>query len=78
MATHTRTTFDVAAFFAAVDEKRQREGLSWRALCGQLGYQSTNLGTRLAAGRHVSAEQLCRLLLWLGRTDIREFVRGGP
>lgn len=56
---------DLAAFYAALDRKRQAEGLSWRGLGRALGIPASTF-TRLARGRGPDVDGFAVLLHWLG------------
>lgn len=53
--------FDSAAFFAAMDERRQREGLSWPGLAKVIWEQSRELNERLDWYHPVSPDTLRHL-----------------
>ena len=59
------TTVDVAALYAALDQKRRAEGLSWRevALALQL---SPSTFTRMAQGHRPDVDTFATRLRWLG------------
>src|SRR5262249_846448 len=59
------TTVDVDALYAALDAKRQKEGLSWRELAGSLEISPSTL-TRMAQGRRPDVDAFATLLRWLG------------
>jgi transcriptional regulator with XRE-family HTH domain len=59
------TTIDVVAFYAALDAKRQAEGLSWRELARHLGISPSTL-TRMAQGKRPDVDTFASLLRWLG------------
>jgi transcriptional regulator with XRE-family HTH domain len=59
------TTVDVIALYAALDAKRQKEGLSWRELAGDLKISPSTL-TRMAQGRRPDVDAFATLLRWLG------------
>ena len=59
------TTIDIAAFYAALDTKRQQEGLSWRELAHRLEISPSTL-TRMAQGRRPDVDTFATLLRWLG------------
>ncbi len=72
--------FDVAAFFAAVDDRRRREGLSWSKLAAQIWEMSADLNARradhpIAAStistmgrrRAISCQHALFVLRWLGQ-----------
>ena len=60
-----KASVDVAAFYAALDRKRQDEGLSWRALGRALGVPASTF-TRLARGGGPDVDAFAVLLHWLG------------
>jgi transcriptional regulator with XRE-family HTH domain len=59
------TTVDVAALYAALDQKRQAEDLSWRELAARLGLSASTF-TRLAQGHRPDVDAFATLLRWLG------------
>jgi hypothetical protein len=58
--------FDTRAFYAALDEERQRRGLDWTALAGTLGVALSAL-TRLRLGGRAHFPWILRPLAWLRR-----------
>jgi hypothetical protein len=63
------------ALYLALDQKRRREGLSWRDVVTVIGLAPAYpLGTHLGQGGGLAADTFLRLLLWLGETDIRPYV----
>lgn len=63
-------TVDFRALYKALDEKRERRGMSWRQLGLEVDIPSTTF-TRLKSGRGVSVHVFVTLLYWLG-VDVRE------
>jgi hypothetical protein len=61
----SRWVLDVGVLFGVLDEKRQRDGLSWNAVARQLGFRSV-VFSRMAAGRAPDSHNLGVMLLWLG------------
>ncbi|MGH2353858.1 MAG: helix-turn-helix domain-containing protein [Chloroflexota bacterium] len=59
------TTVDVAALYAALDQKRQAEGQSWRDLAGLLQLSPSTF-TRMAQGHRPDVDTFATLLRWLG------------
>jgi transcriptional regulator with XRE-family HTH domain len=55
---------DVAALYAALERKREDEGLSWRAVGRALGV-APSVFTRLADGRRPDVDTFVTLLRWL-------------
>jgi transcriptional regulator with XRE-family HTH domain len=66
------TTVDVAALYAALDGKRQAEGLSWRGLAQMLEITPSTF-TRMAQGRRPDVDTFATLLRWLG-TPVEAFM----
>lgn len=58
------TTVDVAALYAALDNKRQAEGLSWRGLAQMLMITPSTF-TRMAQGRRPDVDTFAALLRWV-------------
>ncbi|HEX2033978.1 MAG TPA: hypothetical protein VHS99_07325 [Chloroflexota bacterium] len=59
------TTVDVAALYAALDQKRQAASLSWREVAAQLGLSPSTF-TRMAQGHRPDVDTFATLLHWLG------------
>lgn len=58
-------TVDVPALYAALNAKRQAEGLSWRGLAHELAITPSTF-TRMAQGRRPDVDTFVALLRWLG------------
>ncbi len=56
--------FDEQQFFAAVERRRKRDGLSWRQLGRQLSLSPSTF-SRLARGRRPDVDTFMTLLEWL-------------
>jgi transcriptional regulator with XRE-family HTH domain len=56
---------DVEALYAALDHKRDAEGLSWRDLAAKLKVSPSTF-TRMAQGRRPDVDAFAVLLQWLG------------
>lgn len=67
------TTVDIAALYAALDRKRQSNGLSWRSLATQLEISPSTF-TRMAQGLKPDVDTFATLLRWLGMPQ-DEFLR---
>lgn len=67
---------DVEALYVALDRKRRQERISGSEVLRRSGVGTTSRSawTRIAHGEGLSADNLVRLLLWLGETDVRAFV----
>lgn len=58
-------TVDVGALYAALDQKRRQEDLTWRKLA-KLMEISPSTFTRMAQGRHPDVDTFIALCSWLG------------
>jgi hypothetical protein len=67
--------FDSAAFFAAVDDARRERGVSWRTVLVEAGIKGASFITRFTGGQTPDANNLVRLLAWLGTTDMGPYMR---
>ncbi len=78
--------FDIAALFGALDDRRQREGLSWARVAGQMGQLTADLNSQLAIHPIAAStiknmsrrgDTTCQhalvMLRWLGRAP-EEFI----
>jgi hypothetical protein len=70
MPTHT---VDLESLYAALDEKREREGKSWRQLTRELDLGKTRFNW-MARGGRISVDTFVTLLVWL-EADAERFVR---
>jgi transcriptional regulator with XRE-family HTH domain len=71
-------TLDSLALYAALDAKRQSNGITWKKVADEAGVSASTL-TRMAQGKRPDANSLAALLAWSG-LDITEFLRedGAP
>ncbi len=60
-----RATVDVDALHEALDQKRRREGLTWRGVAKTVG-TSPSTFTRLAQGHRPDLDTFVTLCSWLG------------
>lgn len=67
--------FDAEALYVAIDRERRARYLSWRGVLREAGIPGVTLITRMAHGGAPDANNLVRLLLWLGNTDIKPYIR---
>ena len=58
-------SIDVPTFYAALNQKRQNDQLSWRGL-GQQLHITPSTFTRIAQGRRPDSDKFAVLLAWLG------------
>jgi transcriptional regulator with XRE-family HTH domain len=70
--------FDPEKLYVAVDRRRRELRISRREVLRQVGENTPSALTRIGQGSHPSADLLCRLLLWLGDTDVSGFVSEIP
>lgn len=66
--------FDPEKLYAAVDRRRRELRISKREVLRQVGEHTPSSLTRIGQGTHPSADLLCRLLVWLGDTDVSNYV----
>lgn len=67
--------FDSEALYLALDKARRVRRLSWRAVLREAGVPGLGLITRLSREQPPDVHNLVRLLLWLGDTDIKPYLR---
>ena len=67
-------TVDVETLYAALDQKRKLEGLTWRGLARLTG-TSPSTFTRMAQGHRPDVDTFMTLCSWLG-VPAEEFKRG--
>ncbi len=65
---------DAFALHAALEDKRERDGISKRTMAREMMLSSPSILTRLSKGFNVSADALIRMLLYLGDTDLRPYI----
>ncbi len=56
---------DVAAFYAALDERRRSAGVSWRTLAAEAKVSPSTL-SRMAQGKRPDVDSFAKLVRWLG------------
>jgi hypothetical protein len=66
--------FDSDALYIAIDRQRRQRRISFRQIAREAGLQP-NTTTRLGQGRAISADVLIRLLIWLGETDLKPYIK---
>lgn len=66
--------FDPERLYVAVDARRRELRISQREVLRQVGEYTPSSLNRLGQGKHPSADLLCRLLVWLGDTDVSNYV----
>lgn len=69
-------TVDVEALYAALDQKRKQEGLTWRRLAKITGTSASTF-SRMAQGHRPDVDTFMTLCSWLG-VAAEAFKRGGP
>jgi transcriptional regulator with XRE-family HTH domain len=73
-AEERKVRFDPEKLYVAVDRRRRELRISRREVLRRVGENTPSSLTRLGQGSHPSADLLCRLLVWLGDTDVTNFV----
>ncbi len=69
------TTVDVGALYAALDQQRRQQDLTWRKLAKGIGVSPSTF-TRMAQGGHPDVETFVALCSWLG-IPAESFARDG-
>jgi transcriptional regulator with XRE-family HTH domain len=64
--------FDIPALYVALDSRRNKEGMSWRDLAGELNL-SPSIFTRLAQGSQPEVTSYVKMTSWLG-VSMDDFV----
>lgn len=67
---------DVTSLHAALDQRRQTEGLSWRQLAKKLGISPSTL-SRMAQGHKPDVDSFATIIRWLG-VPAERFFDGAP
>ncbi len=75
MQTIGGATVDVGALYAALDQKRKQEALTWRKLADITG-TSPSTFTRIAQGHRPDVDTFMTLCSWLGVPAEKFFRRG--
>lgn len=65
--------FDTEALYSRLDRERRAQRLSWREL-SRRAHVDPGVTSRLAYGTRPGVDNLVRLLVWLGDTDIRPYT----
>jgi Helix-turn-helix len=65
-----RLRWDVPALHAALNQKRQERGMTWKQVADEIGGCTPATLTGLATGRHISFPQAMRLVAWLDRPAV--------
>lgn len=69
------TTMDVGALYAALDQQRRHQDLTWRKLAKDMEISPSTF-TRMAQGRHPDVDTFVALCSWLG-IPAESFARDG-
>ena len=69
--------FDPEALYTRLDSERRTRRLSWRGLCKEANVHPAAT-SRLAYGHNPNVNNLARLLLWLGDTDLKPYIAKEP
>jgi len=67
--------FNVEALYLALDKRRRERRITWRQIGREANLANQpSLMTHIARGARPSANNLVRLLLWLGETDLKPYI----
>lgn len=69
---------DARRLYEALNQRRTALSISWREVMRQAGVRAPSFSTRLKNGGEPDLQNLARLLLWLGDTDLRPYLREAP
>jgi transcriptional regulator with XRE-family HTH domain len=69
----TETSVDVAALYAALNQKRESKKMSWRDLANELGVSASTF-SRMTQGGRPDIDTFAALLRWLNMSAA-EFIR---
>ena len=67
--------FNVEALYIALDQRRRRERLLWRDIAKAAGCAASTFSRMGLQGLAPNAENLARILLWLGDTDLAPYIK---
>jgi hypothetical protein len=70
----TAIGFDTEALYTRLDRARRTQRASWRKVAAAAGVSPSAI-SRLAYGQAPSVDNLLRLLIWLGDTDTRPYIK---
>jgi transcriptional regulator with XRE-family HTH domain len=59
----------------AIESKRLQLKISSREVCRLVGEHTPSSFTRLRSGKHPSVSLFIRILIWLNKPDINDFIR---
>ena len=66
---------DLEKLNVAIEDKRTHLGISTREVCRLIGEKTPSTFNRLRKGTHPSTDLFIRILIWLDKPDINEFIR---
>jgi transcriptional regulator with XRE-family HTH domain len=64
---------DVEALYIALDSRRRAAHLRWRDIATEIGVSASTF-SRMAYGALPSVDNLARMLVWLGDTDLKPYL----
>ena len=74
----TGPRFDAEAFYVALDRVRRQRRMSWRDIRKESSVSGSTFTRMGLDWRPPSADNLVKLLAWLGQTDIAPYVTSEP
>ena len=69
------TGLDVEALYVALDKRRRASHLQWRDIATEAEISASTFSRMGLHGQAPSATNLVRMLLWLGETDLKPYIR---
>lgn len=67
--------FDVCALYRALNERRQMLQLTWLEVANQADVHVSTFSRMNVGGPSPNTENVARMLIWLGDTDIKPYIR---
>lgn len=67
--------FDIVALHKALDNKRRMLGLTWKQAAAEAVISNSTFSRMGVQKLSPTAENLARMLLWLGDTDLKPYLR---
>lgn len=74
----SKARFDVEALYTRLDKQRRSQRLQWREVSRQAQVHASLFSRMGLQGLAPNLDNLVRLLLWLGETDIAAYVIPAP
>jgi hypothetical protein len=70
-----KASFDIEALYMRIDKQRRSKRLQWREVARQAQVHASLFSRMGLQSLAPNVDNLVRLLLWLGETDITAYIR---